>query len=48
MTELPLDDVERHYFPSHLDRMGVTKLVRRKSTPDSRLAREPLKRAADL
>ena len=33
VAELPLDYVERHAFASHIDSVGVPKLMRREATP---------------
>src|SRR5215218_7882646 len=41
MSELALDDVERHAFPGELDGVGVAQLMRRKAPPDTRLGGEP-------
>ena len=36
VTELALDDRQRHPLPGHLHRMGVTQLMRSKAPPDVR------------
>jgi hypothetical protein len=35
VSELALDDDQRHAFASHLDRVGVTELMWRQATPHS-------------
>ena len=35
MSELGLDDVQRHSLSGHLDVMGVAKLMGRESAPDT-------------
>ncbi len=32
MPELPLDDEQRHSFARHLDRVGVSELMRREAS----------------
>ncbi len=40
MTELALDHIEGNALASHLDRMGVAKLMRSKASPNPRLDAE--------
>jgi hypothetical protein len=40
VTELALDHVQRHPFASHLDRVGVTQLMRRNPPPNARTRSE--------
>jgi hypothetical protein len=37
VTELTLDDIERHAFSSHPDGMRMTELMRREPAPDASL-----------
>jgi hypothetical protein len=48
VSELAADDVERHAFPCHLDRMGVTQLVWGKATTDPCPGRGASQRDSDL
>jgi hypothetical protein len=47
MTQLALDDVQRHAFARELERMGVAQLVRREPAPNARLKREPAQLVAN-
>jgi hypothetical protein len=38
MTELALDDQQRHPLSRHLNRVGVAQLVRSEAAPDTRLS----------
>jgi hypothetical protein len=41
MPELALDNEQRHSLVSHLDRVGVSELMRREATPDPRCGGSP-------
>src|SRR5687768_6095436 len=44
MAELPLDDVQRHALPRHLDGMGMAKLMRCETPPNPCPNRQPAQR----
>ena len=46
MTELPLNDVQRHALAGELESMCVTQLVRSEPPPDASAGREPAELAA--
>ena len=47
MTELPLDDVQRHALAGQFERVGVAQLVRGEAPPDPSAGGEPAELAAD-
>jgi hypothetical protein len=47
VTELALDDVQRHALAGELERMRVPELVRRKAAPDPGASGKPAELAAD-
>ena len=46
MTELPLDDVQRHALAGQFERVGVAQLVRGEAPPDPSAGGEPAELAA--
>jgi hypothetical protein len=47
MSQLPLDDVQRHALARELQRVRVARLMRSEPAPDARLGREAPEFAAD-
>jgi hypothetical protein len=47
VSQLSLDDVQRHPLAGHLDHMGVAQLVRREAAPDTGPQRQVPKLRAD-